>query len=185
MDVPAPLAGTVAQLRVKIGDRVSEGSVLLHARVERATRAQPEQPPAAAPAAQPPAVVDGAAPLPLPGRRLRRPARRARSRDRRLHAPPSAPPTSGLGRSLVERYEKLGGVCLNVGCIPSKALLHAARVIAEARGDGRARDRVRPAEARSSTRCGRGSSRSWTSSPGASTGSRGSARSRSCMESRG
>ena len=38
----------------------------------------------------------------------------------------------GLRVALVERYERLGGVCLNVGCIPSKALLHAARVIAEA-----------------------------------------------------
>ena len=37
----------------------------------------------------------------------------------------------GLRTVLVERYERLGGVCLNVGCIPSKALLHAARVVAE------------------------------------------------------
>ena len=46
--------------------------------------------------------------------------------------PRSAPPTSGWRSSLVERYEALGGVCLNVGCIPSKALLHAAQVIADA-----------------------------------------------------
>ena len=38
----------------------------------------------------------------------------------------------GLKTILVERYDRLGGVCLNVGCIPSKALLHAARVVAEA-----------------------------------------------------
>src|SRR5207302_7948498 len=38
----------------------------------------------------------------------------------------------GLKTILIERYDTLGGVCLNVGCIPSKALLHAARVIAEA-----------------------------------------------------
>src|SRR5205823_7626977 len=38
----------------------------------------------------------------------------------------------GLRTVLIERYERLGGVCLNVGCIPSKALLHAARVVVEA-----------------------------------------------------
>ena len=46
--------------------------------------------------------------------------------------PPSAPPTSGLKVALIERYPELGGVCLNVGCIPSKALLHTARVVEEA-----------------------------------------------------
>ena len=45
----------------------------------------------------------------------------------------------GLKVALVERHEHLGGVCLNVGCIPSKALLHAARVISRDPGDGRAR----------------------------------------------
>ena len=54
----------------------------------------------------------------------------------------------GLKTMLVERSERLGGVCLNVGCIPSKALLHAARVIAEAAGDVRARDQLRGADDR-------------------------------------
>ena len=54
----------------------------------------------------------------------------------------------GLRTILIERYERLGGVCLNVGCIPSKALLHAARVIAEAEEMGAHGDLVRQAEDR-------------------------------------
>ena len=54
----------------------------------------------------------------------------------------------GLEVVLVERYETLGGVCLNVGCIPSKALLHVAKVIAEAEDAARARRRVRRARDR-------------------------------------
>jgi dihydrolipoamide dehydrogenase len=130
MDVPAPFAGTVAQLRVSIGDRVSEGSVLLTLEPGSSDGAGAE-----APAAE--------TPIPSPAR--------APSRD---GAPPeegdhdaqvlvigSGPggynaafraADLGLRTVMVERYERLGGVCLNVGCIPSKALLHAARVIAEA-----------------------------------------------------
>ena len=55
----------------------------------------------------------------------------------------------GLKVTLVERYETLGGVCLNVGCIPSKALLHAARVIAESGGDGASTASPSRAQARS------------------------------------
>ncbi len=116
MDVPAPFAGVVTQLRVSIGDRVSEGSVLLTMETDSA-RPSPAPPPAAAPAAS-----NG-------------------SRDTQVLVIGSGPggytaafraADLGLKVTLVERYESLGGVCLNVGCIPSKALLHAARVIAEA-----------------------------------------------------
>ena len=57
---------------------------------------------------------------------------------------------------LIERYATLGGVCLNVGCIPSKALLHAARVIAEAAGDVALRSAVRHARASIWTSCAAG-----------------------------
>ena len=68
--------------------------------------------------------------------------------------PRSAPPTSGK-TILVERYERLGGVCLNVGCIPSKALLHVAKVIHEA--EEMAPTASTSASRRStSTRCARG-----------------------------
>ena len=137
MDVPAPARRHGPQLRVTIGDRVSEGSVLLTLEPRRGG-ARPSEVPRVrptAPAEAPAAAVAGARrrrPPPPGGERARRPGGRARLRARRLHAPPSAPPTSGLKTVLIERYETLGGVCLNVGCIPSKALLHAARVIAEA-----------------------------------------------------
>ena len=130
MDVPAPLAGTVGQLRVTIGDRVSEGSVLLTLECDgagpvhrTAARTRPRSP-AAGPTrrTEPPALGGRSA---TPRWWCSAPARAATRR-------PSGPPTSGLRTVLVERYERLGGVCLNVGCIPSKALLHAARVIAEA-----------------------------------------------------
>ncbi|HEX4282982.1 MAG TPA: dihydrolipoyl dehydrogenase, partial [Solirubrobacteraceae bacterium] len=135
MDVPAPEAGTVAQLRVAIGDRVSEGSVLLTLDADGAGSS------------------DGASGAPA--------AETSEARVEREPAPP--PPSSangaggdhdaqvvvigsgpggytaafraadlGLKTVLIERYDTLGGVCLNVGCIPSKALLHAARVVADA-----------------------------------------------------
>ena len=79
---------------------------------------------------------------PDPSRRrasARRQARRGRAAPGPAATrPPSAPPTSGSRSALVERYEPLGGVCLNVGCIPSKALLHVAKVIAEAEDAARA-----------------------------------------------
>jgi dihydrolipoamide dehydrogenase len=122
MDIPCPQAGTVAKLLVKVGDKVSEGTPILLLAAEAAE--QGENPPLAA------------APSPLP------PAQ-AGSAD--LHAEvlvlgagpggyTAAFRAADLGRRvvLVERYPNLGGVCLNVGCIPSKALLHASRLITEA-----------------------------------------------------
>ncbi len=121
MDVPAPFAGVVSQLRVGVGDRVSEGSVLLVLQPNGAVNAsagtarEPAPPPPGAPEDagehECDVVVIGSGPGGY--------AAAFRAAD------------LGLRVILVERYEKLGGVCLNVGCIPSKALLHAARVVAE------------------------------------------------------
>jgi len=130
MDVPSPVAGTVAQLSVKVGDRVLEGSVLLtlEGREDGAGREQPAEAPAEAPTRverepEPPPADGGGGDYDCdvvvigsgPG------GYTAAFRAADL----------GLKTVLVERQEKLGGVCLNVGCIPSKALLHAARVVAE------------------------------------------------------
>jgi dihydrolipoamide dehydrogenase len=127
MDVPAPSAGVVRQLSVQIGDRVSEGSVLLtleangagpsaaasDAGAEVAVEHEPEPPPPVADSDHDTqVVVIGSGPG----------GYTAAFRAADL----------GLRTILIERYERLGGVCLNVGCIPSKALLHAARVVAEA-----------------------------------------------------
>jgi dihydrolipoamide dehydrogenase len=139
MDVPAPLAGTVRQLQVKIGDRVSEGSVLLTLETDSAGATTPQ---ADAPAADTPPSDDA----PDSGVSVveeRPPAIETPSggHDAQLvvlgsgvggYTAAFRAADLGIKTILVERYERLGGVCLNVGCIPSKALLHAARVIAEA-----------------------------------------------------
>jgi dihydrolipoamide dehydrogenase len=150
MDVPSPIAGTVEQLRVKVGDRVSEGSVLLTLEPVQDAAATPAAatpaaatPAAATPAAAPPAAPDpGRASAPAPASPPPPPSPRSgEERDAQvvvLGAGPGGYASAfraadlGLSTILVERYDRLGGVCLNVGCIPSKALLHAARVVAEA-----------------------------------------------------
>ena len=120
MDIPSPVSGTIAELAVKVGDKVSEGSKLGVIEAAAAT----------APAASP---VQQAAPDATP----------AKNADKHcevlvLGAGPggytAAFRSSDLGKQviLVERYDSLGGVCLNVGCIPSKALLHTAQIINEA-----------------------------------------------------
>ncbi len=131
MDVPAPLAGVVEAVKVKVGGKVSEGSVILTLKAQAKT----------AGASTPGATKDAspAAPAPAPAKT---PATAA-SGD--VHAEvlvlgagpggyTAAFRAADLGKQtvLVERYPRLGGVCLNVGCIPSKALLHTAKVIAEA-----------------------------------------------------
>ena len=152
MDVPSPKAGTIAAVLVARGDKVSTGSV-----IARLIPAAPSAVAAAAPAASPapasvapPAAAPVAAPAPAaPATTMASGAAPAIERgpvpgtDR--HAPVlvlGAGPGGytaafraadlGLEVVLVERWPSLGGVCLNVGCIPSKALLHAARVIDEA-----------------------------------------------------
>ncbi|HEY6397072.1 MAG TPA: dihydrolipoyl dehydrogenase [Solirubrobacteraceae bacterium] len=128
MDVPAPSAGVVKQLSVRIGDRVSEGSVLLTLEAngagpsERASPSRDETPESSAPsvADEPPPAGGHDAQLVVIGSGPGGYTAAFRAAD------------LGLKTILIERYDSLGGVCLNVGCIPSKALLHAARVVAEA-----------------------------------------------------
>jgi len=143
MDVPAPFAGTVTAVPVSVGDTVSEGDVILSlevAEAEAAPAAETAQPATAATAsavepAAPPPASPAAAPIPAPA-----PSGRAADFEAEVLVLGSGPGgytaafrAADLGANvvLVERYPSLGGVCLNVGCIPSKALLHAAKVIAE------------------------------------------------------
>ena len=120
MDVPSPAAGTVTGLKVKVGDRVGEGTLILHLQTG---------------AAKPAPVAVPTAPAPRPA------AAGKGDFDAEVLVLGAGPGgysaafrAADLGRQvvLVERWPTLGGVCLNVGCIPSKALLHAAKVIAEA-----------------------------------------------------
>ncbi|MCK9538206.1 dihydrolipoyl dehydrogenase [Dokdonella sp.] len=152
MEVPAPVAGVVKAVRVQLGDEVGEGKVVAVLETA-ASESEPGSAPAPAPASAPaesapatPAAAMGAsaarAPAP-PGTAPQARADSGRKADIEcqvlvLGAGPggytAAFRAADLGQDtvLVERHPTLGGVCLNVGCIPSKALLHAARVIDEA-----------------------------------------------------
>jgi dihydrolipoamide dehydrogenase len=136
MEIPSSHAGVVKELKVKIGDKVAEGSLLLM--LEAADAA------ASAPAAAP--APAAAAPTPAPAAAPAAPAPAAGSYAGKvdvecdmlvLGAGPGGYSAAfrsadlGMATVLVEKYSTLGGVCLNVGCIPSKALLHVAAVIDE------------------------------------------------------
>ena len=146
MDVPAPAAGVVKSLAVKVGDKVSEGALLL---TLETTAAEAPAPPHAAtgPASAAPSAPATAKPV-SPPQRAPAAATTSGADDYRgavdiecqmvvIGSGPGGYSGAfraadlGLKTVLIERYSTLGGVCLNVGCIPSKALLHAARVIDE------------------------------------------------------
>ena len=135
MEIPAEKAGVVKEIMLKVGDKVSQGTVMVKLEATdavapetaaAASSAQPKAQPSSAPVAAPVAathtgqadqgfdvVVLGAGPG----------GYNAAFRAADL----------GLKVALVERYSTLGGVCLNVGCIPSKALLHSVAVLEEAK----------------------------------------------------
>lgn len=126
MEIPSPAAGRIASVALKVGDKVSEGDLVLVLETEAA---RPDAAPAAttAPAEPAPAAARGA----------------ATGADHFevvvLGGGPggytAAFRAADLGKrvAIIERHATLGGVCLNVGCIPSKALLHTAGIINEAR----------------------------------------------------
>ena len=128
MDVPSPSAGIVSEVKVAVGDKVSQGSLIVVLQGA---------------AAEPPATTTNAtSPASEKEKQAATPVTAAASGD--MHAEvlvlgsgpggyTAAFRAADLGKKtvLIERYPRLGGVCLNVGCIPSKALLHAAKVIAE------------------------------------------------------
>ncbi len=151
MEIPSSHAGVVKELRVKLGDKVAEGSVILT--LEAAGEAAAAAP--AAPAAAPEVQAASAQPASVSAPNA--------SQSQSAPAPAAPAPVAssyaghvdleadvvvigggpggysaafraadlGLKVVLVERYKTLGGVCLNVGCIPSKALLHVAAVMDE------------------------------------------------------
>jgi dihydrolipoamide dehydrogenase len=142
MDVPAPQNGVVRELRVKTGDKVSEGSLILtlEARDADAAPAPSAKTPAVAPATKAPADTKPATPPPAATTvtPYSGPKGDIHAEVLVLGAGPggytAAFRAADLGKKvvLVERFPTLGGVCLNVGCIPSKALLHIAKVLTEA-----------------------------------------------------
>ncbi|MBN3722723.1 dihydrolipoyl dehydrogenase [Burkholderia sp. Ac-20379] len=137
MDVPSSEAGVVKEVKVKVGDNVSEGTLIV--------------------------VLEGAAAAAAPAKAAEAPAQKPADKPAEKAAPAAAPQAGsysgsadiecdmlvlgagpggysaafraadlGMKTVIVERYSTLGGVCLNVGCIPSKALLHTALVVEEA-----------------------------------------------------
>jgi len=138
MDVPAPQGGKIVKLAVAVGDEVSQGSVLAVievASVEGGASSDPapDTAPDAAPASTP-------APSSAPAAPAGGGTERGDAHAQLLvlgsgpggYAAAFRAADLGLDVVLVERGETVGGVCLNVGCIPSKALLHAAKVITDA-----------------------------------------------------
>ena len=139
MDVPSSSAGKVVEMRVKVGDKVAKGTVICT--VEVAASAAAPAAAAPAPAAAAPAPAAAAAPAPAAAPTA---AKHSGSADIQcdmlvLGAGPGGYSAAfraadlGMNTVIVERYATLGGVCLNVGCIPSKALLHNAAIIDEAK----------------------------------------------------
>ncbi|MGJ9418300.1 dihydrolipoyl dehydrogenase [Massilia sp. CMS3.1] len=146
MEIPSTHAGVVKELKVNVGDKVNEGSLLLM--IEESAGAAPAA--AATPDAQPTAAMptdsyapahklDAAAPAaaPVPGAGSYSGQVDIECEMMVLGAGPGGYSAAfrsadlGMNTVLVEKYASLGGVCLNVGCIPSKALLHVAAVIDE------------------------------------------------------
>ncbi|HHI94003.1 MAG TPA: dihydrolipoyl dehydrogenase [Gammaproteobacteria bacterium] len=130
MEIPAPQAGVVKEVLVSVGDTVAEGSTILMLETEESGASAPagsskpavtEQVPIAAPtASQYSGDVDISTQVVVLGSGPGGYTAAFRAAD------------LGLSVVMIERYESIGGVCLNVGCIPSKALLHTAQVLNEA-----------------------------------------------------
>jgi len=162
MDVPSPVSGVIKSIEIKKGAEVSAGTLIAIVESEAAAPAQAGAPAGAAPAGAAPATTAHAdkspapaqAPAPKPAPAETAPAP-APAKAAKTASPVSAAPEGavdlvvlgagvggytaafraadlGLKVTLIERWPVLGGVCLNDGCIPSKALLHAAKVIEDA-----------------------------------------------------
>ena len=138
MDIPSSDAGVVKEIKVKVGDKIAKGSPILVLEAEAASATQTEAPKAEVPQSE-------AAPAATVSQPAQAPAPFMPQGDNDITCDlvvlgsgpggyTAAFRAADLGKKvvLIERYSTLGGVCLNVGCIPSKALLHTAKVITEA-----------------------------------------------------
>lgn len=136
MDVPSPEAGTVVEVKLAVGDKASEGTLVLMLEAAAGAGAS-ASPPAAAASAPPPAAA-----APAPQAATHGGGADIACQMMVLGAGPGGYSAAfraadlGLTTVLVERWSVLGGVCLNVGCIPSKALLHTAAIMDEVKSMG-------------------------------------------------
>ena len=137
MDIPSPQSGTIKEMKIAVGDQVSEGSLICMMEVEGAA-ATAAPAPAPAPATQPAAAASAPASVAAPAAASHGGSADVTCEMLVLGAGPGGYTAAfraadlGMKTVMIERWDTLGGVCLNVGCIPSKALLHAARVLDEA-----------------------------------------------------
>ncbi len=144
LEVPSSAAGVVKEIKVKLGDTLSEGAVVVvldaEGAAETPAKAAAPAPAAAAPASKPPVTPSHRAPAEPAAPKPALSSGKQADIECEMVVLGSGPggytaafraADVGLDTVLVERYASLGGVCLNVGCIPSKALLHAAAVIDE------------------------------------------------------
>jgi dihydrolipoamide dehydrogenase len=138
MEIPSSHAGVIKELKIKVGDKVAEGSLLLILDESGAGAAPAAAAPAAAAPAPAAAPAAAAAPVAAPVGGSYAGQVDVQCDMMVLGAGPGGYSAAfraadlGMNTVLVERYPTLGGVCLNVGCIPSKALLHVAAMIDEA-----------------------------------------------------
>jgi dihydrolipoamide dehydrogenase len=134
IEIPSPQAGTINEVLVKVNDKVSQGDIILTMELSTA-----EAPAMEAPEGKPSTKEAAGNIEPAPA------AKAAPAGDSDMHAEvivlgsgpggyTAAFRAADLGKQvvLIEKYDSIGGVCLNVGCIPSKALLHTAQIITEA-----------------------------------------------------
>lgn len=135
MDIPSSQAGTVKEVKIKVGDKVAKGSLILMVEAEAAAESQESRVESREPRAETTEARVESAAL-AHGSQLT--AHDLTTQVVVLGSGPGGYTAAfraadlGLQVVLIERYSTLGGVCLNVGCIPSKALLHTAKVITEA-----------------------------------------------------
>jgi dihydrolipoamide dehydrogenase len=142
MEIPCPYSGRVSEVKIAVGDKVSQGSPILTLAVDEDSAAETGKATPAPEAGTPAQGKAPAEPTPEPKDETAGEAPSAKRARADWHTSvlvigggpggyTAAFRAADLGKSvtLVERYPRLGGVCLNVGCIPSKALLHVAAVI--------------------------------------------------------
>ena len=129
MDVPSPAAGTVKEVKLKLGDKVNEGTLILLLEASETAPAPAPTPAAPLPQSAASAVSSG---LTFAGKADIETEMLVLGAGPGGYSAAFRAADLGMKTVLVERYATLGGVCLNVGCIPSKALLHVAAVIDEA-----------------------------------------------------
>ncbi len=140
IEIPSPQAGVIRELCVELGSRVSEGSLIARLEVQDSPQPAPAEPISATDTSP----VESADSEPLQQAPSAETPRSFTPSDRHAEVVvigggpggyTAAFRAADLGKQvvLIERYQRLGGVCLNVGCIPSKALLHIAEVVSEVR----------------------------------------------------